>query len=92
MNYDVNTFDSVSIRIASPETIRKWSRGEVRKPETINGGIESNTVCSGGRISRPFSRPCSGKRDPALLYSSSAVYIGVSPLLVIFTLLTSVTS
>ena len=36
MNYNVNTFDSVSIRIASPETIRKWSRGEVKKPETIN--------------------------------------------------------
>ncbi len=36
MNYSVNTFDSVSIRIASPESIRKWSRGEVKKPETIN--------------------------------------------------------
>ncbi|MBU9889076.1 MAG: DNA-directed RNA polymerase subunit beta' [Candidatus Omnitrophica bacterium] len=36
MNYTVNTFDSVSIRIASPEIIRKWSRGEVKKPETIN--------------------------------------------------------
>ncbi len=34
--YDMNTFDAVSIRIASPETIRKWSHGEVRKPETIN--------------------------------------------------------
>ncbi len=34
--YDINTFDSVSIRISSPETIRKWSHGEVRKPETIN--------------------------------------------------------
>src|SRR5512138_967322 len=33
MNYSVNTFDSVSIRIASPESIRKWSRGEVKKPE-----------------------------------------------------------
>ena len=36
MNYNVNTFDSVAIRIASPESIRKWSRGEVKKPETIN--------------------------------------------------------
>ncbi|HTL48127.1 MAG TPA: DNA-directed RNA polymerase subunit beta' [Verrucomicrobiae bacterium] len=33
---DVNTFDSVLIRIASPEVIRSWSRGEVKKPETIN--------------------------------------------------------
>ncbi len=36
MNYDINKFDSVSIRIASPEAIRKMSRGEVKKPETIN--------------------------------------------------------
>ncbi len=30
------TFDSVAITIASPETIRSWSRGEVKNPETIN--------------------------------------------------------
>ena len=36
MTYDINTFDSVSIKIASPEIIRGWSHGEVRKPETIN--------------------------------------------------------
>jgi len=35
-NYDINGFDSVSIRIASTEAIHSWSRGEVRKPETIN--------------------------------------------------------
>jgi DNA-directed RNA polymerase subunit beta' len=29
-------FDSVSIRLASPERIREWSFGEVTKPETIN--------------------------------------------------------
>jgi len=29
-------FDAISIRIASPEDIRKWSRGEIKKPETIN--------------------------------------------------------
>ena len=29
-------FDSVRIALASPETIRSWSRGEVRNPETIN--------------------------------------------------------
>ncbi|MBN3039289.1 MAG: DNA-directed RNA polymerase subunit beta', partial [Candidatus Omnitrophica bacterium] len=33
---EVNSFDAISIRIASPEVIRSWSRGEVRKPETIN--------------------------------------------------------
>ncbi|MDP3789759.1 MAG: DNA-directed RNA polymerase subunit beta', partial [Candidatus Omnitrophota bacterium] len=31
-----NPFDSISIKIASPEAIRKWSHGEVKKPETIN--------------------------------------------------------
>ena len=32
---DLN-FDSVSIKIASPEIIKSWSKGEVKKPETIN--------------------------------------------------------
>lgn len=31
-----NDFDSVVLRIASPETIKEWSFGEVTKPETIN--------------------------------------------------------
>jgi len=31
-----NVFDKVTIRIASPEVIRSWSRGEVKNPETIN--------------------------------------------------------
>ncbi len=30
------TFDAIKIGIASPEQIRKWSYGEVKKPETIN--------------------------------------------------------
>ncbi len=29
-------FEAISVRIASPEDIRRWSRGEVKKPETIN--------------------------------------------------------
>ena len=33
---DFNNFDSIQIGLASPETILKWSHGEVRKPETIN--------------------------------------------------------
>src|SRR5437867_782110 len=33
---DVNNFDAVKIGLASPETIRAWSHGEVKKPETIN--------------------------------------------------------
>ena len=30
------TYDKLKIRLASPERIREWSRGEVKKPETIN--------------------------------------------------------
>ena len=33
---DINDFDAVSLRLASPERIREWSYGEVTKPETIN--------------------------------------------------------
>ncbi len=33
---DVNNFDSIRIALASPEQIRAWSSGEVKKPETIN--------------------------------------------------------
>jgi DNA-directed RNA polymerase subunit beta' len=33
---DVNNFDAIRIRLASPEAIRSWSHGEVVKPETIN--------------------------------------------------------
>ena len=29
-------FDAIRLRLASPETIRAWSHGEVTKPETIN--------------------------------------------------------
>ncbi|MBR4661529.1 MAG: DNA-directed RNA polymerase subunit beta', partial [Clostridia bacterium] len=31
-----NVFDSIKIGLASPEMIRGWSHGEVKKPETIN--------------------------------------------------------
>ena len=33
---DVNNFVSMRIGLASPEQIREWSYGEVKKPETIN--------------------------------------------------------
>ena len=33
---DVNKFESMRIGIASPQKIRYWSFGEVKKPETIN--------------------------------------------------------
>ncbi|OWZ84497.1 DNA-directed RNA polymerase subunit beta' [Natranaerobius trueperi] len=33
---DVNSFNALKIGLASPEQIRSWSKGEVKKPETIN--------------------------------------------------------
>jgi DNA-directed RNA polymerase subunit beta' len=33
---ELNFFDSIKIGLASPEQIREWSKGEVKKPETIN--------------------------------------------------------
>ncbi|PAB56131.1 DNA-directed RNA polymerase subunit beta' [Anaeromicrobium sediminis] len=34
--FELNTFESIKIGLASPEKIRSWSKGEVKKPETIN--------------------------------------------------------
>ncbi|MCX7842032.1 MAG: DNA-directed RNA polymerase subunit beta' [Clostridia bacterium] len=34
--FELNNFDSMKIGLASPEKIREWSKGEVKKPETIN--------------------------------------------------------
>jgi len=34
--FELNNFDSIKIGLASPEKVRQWSRGEVKKPETIN--------------------------------------------------------
>lgn len=34
--FELNNFDSIRIGLASPEKVRLWSRGEVKKPETIN--------------------------------------------------------
>lgn len=33
---ELNNFDRIRISLASPEKIREWSSGEVKKPETIN--------------------------------------------------------
>ena len=33
---DPNNIEAIRLKLASPEVIRSWSRGEVKKPETIN--------------------------------------------------------
>ncbi len=34
--FEISNFESIGIGLASPEKILEWSRGEVKKPETIN--------------------------------------------------------
>lgn len=34
--FELTNFDAIQISLASPEKIREWSHGEVKKPETIN--------------------------------------------------------
>ena len=34
--FELKNFDAIQIGLASPDKIREWSRGEVKKPETIN--------------------------------------------------------
>ena len=34
--FELNNFDAIQIGLASPSQVREWSRGEVKKPETIN--------------------------------------------------------
>ena len=34
--FETSHFESIGIKLASPETIKGWSHGEVKKPETIN--------------------------------------------------------
>ena len=45
-------FDAIRIGMASPEKIRSWSFGEVKKPETINYRTfkPSATACSAPRF------------------------------------------
>ena len=42
-------FDAIKIALASPELIRSWSYGEVKKPETINYRIGCRVAMYGCR-------------------------------------------
>ena len=37
-----NNFDSIKITLASPEKIKSWSYGEIKKPETIKSKSRGN--------------------------------------------------
>ena len=65
--FDVNNFDAIRISLASAEDIRGWSRGEVKKPETINY-----------RTLKPEKVACSAKRFSALRRTGSALAVSTS--------------
>ena len=46
--FELTNFDAIQIGLASPEKIREWSHGEVKKPETINShpAVESVRLLS----------------------------------------------
>jgi DNA-directed RNA polymerase subunit beta' len=48
----VEQFDSIKIGLASPDMIRAWSYGEVKKPDTAPSS-RNVTVCSAPRSSDP---------------------------------------
>ena len=58
--YDrINDYGSVKVTLASPNDIRSWSYGEVKKPETINYRLRCpDSVCYRSRISRLSSTTC----------------------------------
>ena len=35
-NKEIEDFNTIGISVSSPDKIRSWSFGEIRKPETIN--------------------------------------------------------
>ena len=44
---ELEVFDKIKIGLASDEKIREWSKGEVKKPETINyRKNQKKMVCS----------------------------------------------
>jgi len=56
------SFDQIRISIASPERIRSWSYGEIKKPETIN--YPHLQAGAGRALLRPHLRPDQGLRVP----------------------------
>jgi len=52
---EIEDFDAIRIGLASPEMIRSWSRGEVKKPETINYRTFNRNAmaCSAPKFSAP---------------------------------------
>ena len=55
---EYQNFEAIQIGLASPEKIREWSRGEVKKPETIN--YRTSEARKGRLVLRTNIRPAEG--------------------------------
>ena len=64
---EFNTFESIKIGLASPDQIREWSHGEVKKPETINY-----------RTLKPERDACSASASLGPLRIGSAIAASIS--------------
>ena len=52
-------FDAIRIGMASPEKIRSWSFGEVKKPETVHSWLFSLLLVVTRGVASPLSGSCS---------------------------------
>ena len=52
---DVTTFDELRIGLATGDDIRRWSHGEVKKPETINYRTLKLSGMPGSGMFSPFT-------------------------------------
>ena len=84
-----NVFDSIKIGLASPEQIRKWSYGEVKKPETINyrtlkperDGLYCERIFGPTKVEQWIEAPCVGGSIPsrAILLSGCSLVVKLQP-------------
>ena len=75
LNPQVNKdFDAIKISIASPDQIRSWSYGEVKRPDTVNyrtikpenGGLFCSRIFGGNDAhGRAWPRTAIPRTDPA---------------------------
>ena len=77
---ELNNFDALKIGLASPDEIRSWSRGEVKKPETINYRTlkpERDEVQRKKRENEPHRTGCPS--IPYLVFQRNTFQIGTDP-------------
>ena len=75
-DFEATDFDAVKISLASADQIRSWSKGEVKKPETINYRTlkpeKDGLFCEKIFGPRTGSAPAASTRASALRASSAS--------------------